>query len=648
MASPVRVAKHRKVPSFSTSPPIEKYIKETTRLDVMEEGGQVTWTDTPFKTHVGPYRLIKRIGKGSGGEVFLGRNSDTRDEVAIKIVRKSPRRPQVERMVRQEYRVMQYLDQSHKANNNNLVKHLETMENEREIAIIMQHAKSGDLFDFVNRRGALPEAEAWRLFSQLMHAVSYVHGKYICHRDIKPCNIFLDKSRNVLLGDWGHARTWNSYDKTSENCGSLCYAAPEVLVGDKNYVGPELDLWSCGTVLYVMLSGKRPFWTHNEADMHHNIRQGRYEELPSHISVQASSLLSMLLSPDPLKRATTMDVLNHPWMTDPPARHKRALSMPCLTLPKPQAPHPALRARREMTTYRTTIELAKWREQKVIMHVPDKGEIAKYFRSSHTVPDLPLISGNNASGTTSIENPQTSPKQAVVGTHIRALSGGDLTTLAHSIGCSGVSCGLSPTSSSSSSDFETSPVYASVSTTYCTSGINTTLSPDLASFTKTVSGLTRGGCMNISSSRCTNEWIVLPTHTQSPTTVTAGTTPTSSALMSCDGPFGEGEALVVAHHLPILVPTSTTASQPTSHTFSKSAPSTPKTANLPTTLILATPFALPTNLQPQNTDMRNACSPRLRAPRRSTFANPTSTIAFTPIPPTITTATTSPISITQH
>jgi len=200
------------------------------------------------------------------------------------------------------------------------------------------------------------------------------------HRDIQPCNIFLDKDRNVLLGDWGHSKTWTPFETTQENCGSLCYAAPEVCLADKQYVGPEIDLWSCGTVLYVMLSGQRPFWSKNTSDIYQNIQAGRYKKLPDNLSSEVSHLLSILLSTDPLKRATMLDVLNHPWMKNHPARAKRSDSSPFLVYPNPNSanansyvlkrqPHPLLLARRAKGISSEQLDLCAFRDKRSLVAI---------------------------------------------------------------------------------------------------------------------------------------------------------------------------------------------------------------------------------------------------------------------------------------
>lgn len=103
-----------------------------------------------------------------------------------------------------------------------------------------------------------------------------------------------------------------------------------------------------------MLAGQRPFWSSNTSDIYQNIQAGRYKKLPENLSPQVSHLLSILLSTDPLKRATMLDVLNHPWMKNYPVRAQRSDSSPFLFSPQilrnsptvKRQPHPLLLARK--------------------------------------------------------------------------------------------------------------------------------------------------------------------------------------------------------------------------------------------------------------------------------------------------------------
>ena len=115
------------------------------------------------------------------------------------------------------------------------------------------------LFDELTRRGHFPEPEALHLFTQLLHALSYIHSKLICHRDLKPSNLLLNAAGTVIkLCDFGSAKQLVSTDSEVRNKSYICsrfYRAPELLLGSEIY-GSEVDMWSAACVLAEMTTGQ--------------------------------------------------------------------------------------------------------------------------------------------------------------------------------------------------------------------------------------------------------------------------------------------------------------------------------------------------------------------------------------------------------
>ncbi len=96
------------------------------------------------------------------------------------------------------------------------------------------------------------------------------------------------------------------------SCGSLNYAAPEVIQGEE-YDGAAVDMWSCGVILYTMLTGNIPFRSESVPQLSAQIRKGDYH-IPPNLSDSVSDLINRLLQPNPVKRATSLEVLSHPWL----------------------------------------------------------------------------------------------------------------------------------------------------------------------------------------------------------------------------------------------------------------------------------------------------------------------------------------------
>ncbi|KAG1370996.1 putative SNF1-related protein kinase catalytic subunit alpha KIN10 [Cocos nucifera] len=133
----------------------------------------------------------------------------------------------------------------------------------------------------------------------------------VVHRDLKPENLLLDLQLNVKLADFGLSNVMRDGHFLKTSCGSPNYAAPEVVSG-KLYAGPEVDIWSCGIILYVLLCGRLPFDADNISSLFKQIKHGLYT-LPTHLSPLAKDLIIQILVVDPLRRFTIPQIREHPW-----------------------------------------------------------------------------------------------------------------------------------------------------------------------------------------------------------------------------------------------------------------------------------------------------------------------------------------------
>lgn len=133
----------------------------------------------------------------------------------------------------------------------------------------------------------------------------------VVHRDLKPENLLLDSKCNVKIADFGLSNIMRDGHFLKTSCGSPNYAAPEVISG-KLYAGPEVDVWSCGVILYALLCGTLPFDDENIPNLFKKIKGGIYT-LPSHLSPGARDLIPRMLVVDPMKRITIPEIRMHPW-----------------------------------------------------------------------------------------------------------------------------------------------------------------------------------------------------------------------------------------------------------------------------------------------------------------------------------------------
>ncbi|PIL27488.1 transporter [Ganoderma sinense ZZ0214-1] len=153
----------------------------------------------------------------------------------------------------------------------------EVIATESSIWLVTELCSGGELFDYLAEKGRLNEEETRVLFGQLCLAVAYVHEKGIVHRDLKLENVLLDERCRVKLGDFGFTREFEKGTLLETFCGTTGYAAPEMLLAQK-YLGPEVDVWSLGVILYTLLTGTLPFDDDDESIMREKVIKGVYDD----------------------------------------------------------------------------------------------------------------------------------------------------------------------------------------------------------------------------------------------------------------------------------------------------------------------------------------------------------------------------------
>jgi 5'-AMP-activated protein kinase catalytic alpha subunit len=180
--------------------------------------------------------------------------------------------------------------------------------------MVMEYVPGGELFDFIVSNGRLSEPRARTMFQQLISGVEYCHQHAVVHRDLKPENLLLDSEQQLRIADFGLSNVMKDGDFFKTSCGSPNYAAPEVISG-KLYAGPEVDVWSCGVILYALLCGSLPFDDENIPNLFKKIKGGIFT-LPGHMSDEIKDLISRMLVVDPLQRITIPEIRRHRWFTE--------------------------------------------------------------------------------------------------------------------------------------------------------------------------------------------------------------------------------------------------------------------------------------------------------------------------------------------
>lgn len=256
---------------------------------------------------IGPYTLGKTLGEGTTGKVKLGTHKITGATVAIKIIKKSQvtQTASTRRKIEREISVMKLF--KHK----NVLELFEVFQNSKYIFLVLEHIQGGELFDYVVKRGRLPDDEAFHFFKQIILGLEYCHTKLICHRDLKLENLLVDGDKNIKIADFGMANMMSETSLLETSCGSPHYASPEVAKGEK-YHGTEADVWSVGVILFALVCGRLPFDDEDIGRLLYKVRQAQYQ-IPDFLDADLRDLISQMLQINTSKRITIKQIKAHKW-----------------------------------------------------------------------------------------------------------------------------------------------------------------------------------------------------------------------------------------------------------------------------------------------------------------------------------------------
>ncbi|OIT29605.1 PREDICTED: CBL-interacting serine/threonine-protein kinase 24-like [Nicotiana attenuata] len=259
------------------------------------------------KRKLGKYELGRTIGEGTFAKVKFAQNTETGENVAVKILAKSTiLKHRMVEQIKREISIMKIV--RHPC----IVRLHEVLASQTKIYIIQEFVTGGELFDKIVHQGRISEDEARRYFQQLIDAVAHCHSKGVYHRDLKPENLLLDCQGNLKVSDFGlSALPQQGVELLHTTCGTPNYVAPEVL-SNRGYDGAAADVWSCGVVLYVLMAGYLPF---DEADLHTLYTKINAAEFscPFWFSPGATSLIRKIIDPNPRTRIKIEGIRRDPW-----------------------------------------------------------------------------------------------------------------------------------------------------------------------------------------------------------------------------------------------------------------------------------------------------------------------------------------------
>lgn len=277
------------------------------------------------------YSIGAKLGSGAFGFVRVATHKLTGQRRAVKTIEKE----NIIKDSAEQAKFFAEVDILRATDHPNIVRLYEFFEDEKYFHLVTEFIAGGELFDFIIKSKMLTEPIAAHFMKQLLGAICYCHANNIVHRDLKPENLLLDQesgSATLKIIDFGTSTVHKSAGPMTKRYGTAYYIAPEVL--QKDYT-EKCDLWSCGVILYILLSGKPPFYGRQDKEILKRVNRGEYSmkgAVWDSISSGAKHLIQRMLDYNPRTRISAKEALNDPWICESSAlRSKSGLAVSALS-----------------------------------------------------------------------------------------------------------------------------------------------------------------------------------------------------------------------------------------------------------------------------------------------------------------------------
>ncbi|KAG7499375.1 serine serine/threonine-protein kinase NIM1-like [Solea senegalensis] len=266
-----------------------------------------TIKDLIIGRRVGFYKVRGEIGCGAFSRVKLGFHALTKDKVAVKVLDKTRLDAQAQRLLSREISSMESLQHP------NLVRLFEVVETPSRLHLVLEYAGGGDLHDRICTKGKFSDNTSKVTFAQILSAIKYMHNNNIIHRDLKAENVLFTSRGCVKVADFGFSTQVSNLNNGLDTfCGSPPYAAPE-LFKDESYLGPPVDVWAMGVLLFFMTTGTMPFRAETLGKLRRCIINAAYT-VPPWVPGPCQRLVKGILKPDPTDRYAIDQMLGCDWL----------------------------------------------------------------------------------------------------------------------------------------------------------------------------------------------------------------------------------------------------------------------------------------------------------------------------------------------
>jgi len=254
------------------------------------------------------YRITEKIGEGGFGTVHLATNRETHVQYAVKFMDMT----QTLHSAEDVNSIYKESNSIKKLRHKNIVELYHAFVEGKQLIMIMELAKGGELMHYVRDKGNLNEKEARKILIQIVNALQYCHSNGVVHRDLKLENVMFKDVDDLYVKviDFGISGVCTTFQADKVDAGTIAYMPPECFDGNAQ-TSPALDIWAIGLMFYAMLYGTLPFWGENETQTKAKIREAKLRfpvDIP--VTQMGKDVVKLMLNKDPEERLGLLEFMD--------------------------------------------------------------------------------------------------------------------------------------------------------------------------------------------------------------------------------------------------------------------------------------------------------------------------------------------------